>query len=144
MSVEQNKAVIKRIVEEVINGKNMKKINELLTPDWRLHGPMGTEYQGIDGFKKMMTELTTSIPDMHVRLLDVVAEGDKVFHRWILEGTIKGAFHGVPLDGKHISLTVYNLSRFMNGKEIEVWETYDTIAVMQSLGMMPNMAQAAR
>jgi predicted ester cyclase len=144
MSVEQNKACVKRIVEEAINGKNLKKAGELVTANWSYHGAMGTEYKGLEGFKKMMNEFQTSVPDLHVRLLDVVAEGDKVFHRWSMEGNIKGAYQGVPMDGKHLSVTIYNLSRFVDGKEAEVWECLDTMALMQSMGMMPNMAQMGK
>jgi steroid delta-isomerase-like uncharacterized protein len=144
MSVELNKAVIKRIVEELFNAKKLNAIEELVTLDWSYHAPSGTELKGLEAFKKYLTEMKTGMPDLQVRILDMVAEGDKVFHRWLYEGTIKGSYQGLPLDGKHLSLICFCLSRFENGKEAEIWVTWDTIAMLQGLGMMPNMAQATK
>jgi predicted ester cyclase len=144
MSVEQNKVVVRRLVDEVFNGRKLNVIDELVTPNWRFHGPMGIEYQGAEGFKKMMTEMLAMISDVNVRLLDVVAEGDRVFHRWLLEGKGKGTYQGVLIEGRPIHMEYFLFSLFSNGKESEVWECVDTMAMMQQMGLMPNMAQMGK
>jgi predicted ester cyclase len=144
MSVEQNKAVIRRLVDEVFNQKNLTIVEELVTPDWRFHGPLSMEYQGRAGFRIMLKGFYDSMPDLHVRLLDMIGEGDKVFHLWQLEATLKGPYQGIPLDGKQLSQTIYHLSRFENSKEAEIWECSDTFTMLQGLGVTPNMAPAAK
>jgi predicted ester cyclase len=144
MSVEQNKAVIKRIVKEVFNENNLAVIDELVTPDWRFHGPMGSEYQGVAGFRKMMADLRASAPDRQVSLLDIVAEGDKVFHRWSMEGNYTVQNQGTPIVSKHLSMMVFLFSHFLNGRESEVWEVYDSAAVMQQLGLLPQTTASGR
>jgi predicted ester cyclase len=140
MTVESNKVIIRRLVDEVFNGGKLDVLDQLVTPNWRFHGPMGMEYQGVEGFKKMMTEMFAMISGIHVRLLDVVAEDDKVFHRWLLEGTGKGTYQGILIEGRPISATYFLFSLFSNGKEAEVWECTDTLVMMQKMGLMPNMA----
>jgi predicted ester cyclase len=143
MSIEQNKTTIRRIVDEVFNQNKLTKIDELITPDWQYHGVMGTEFRGIEGFKKLLNEMHKAIPDLHVGLLDMVAEGDKVFHRWSFEGTISGNYQGMTFQPTRLSLDIFNLSVFSNGRETVVWEVYDSAANMQKMGLMPKMAAAA-
>ena len=89
MSIEQSKAMVQRVWEELLNGGKTEKMNELIAIDYVYHGPGGHEMKGIEGLKKFITWLHTSFPKIHFTVGDLIAEGDKVVSFWTMQGTHK-------------------------------------------------------
>lgn len=138
MSTEQNKAVERRVFEELNKG-NLGIIDELFIPGYIYHGPAGMEAKGPEGFKQIMTMARAGFPDWHMKIEDMIAEGDMVATRATYSGTHKGDFMGIPPTGKHFSMAAQVMVRFVDGKEVEAWGIGDMVTMLQQLGVAPPM-----
>jgi steroid delta-isomerase-like uncharacterized protein len=145
MSAEENKALMRRFIDEVINGKNLAAIDELVAPDIVEHeeGPPGMP-GGREGTKQFFGMVFNAFPDLKATLEDVVAEGDRLAVRQTWRGTHKGEFMGVPATGKTVAFQVLDWLRFRDGKATEHWGAADTMALMQQLGVAPPVSQGAQ
>jgi steroid delta-isomerase-like uncharacterized protein len=138
MSTEQNKALVRHMVEEVFNRGNMDQLDELLAPDFVEHEelPPGIP-PGREAPKALFGMLHSAFPDFQATIEDIVAEGDKVVIRMTWTGTQKGEFMGVPPTGKRISWAVIDIVRMVEGKGVEHWGLMDQMSLMHQLGAMP-------
>jgi ketosteroid isomerase-like protein len=132
MSTEENKAVMQRICEEVIQEGKIGKLDELVASDYTFHGPGGQEIKGVEGLKRLMAWLHASFPDIHFTVDDVIAEGEKVVSFYTMKGTHKS--------NKPVNFQGIMISRFANGREIECWEIYDRFTIASQLA--PGWAKA--
>jgi steroid delta-isomerase-like uncharacterized protein len=138
MSIEQNKALFRRLVEEIFNKGNVSTIDEFLAPNFveREVLPPGTP-SGREGVKQLTRMFRTAFPDFNVNIDDLVAEGDKIVARTTWSGTQKGEFMGIPPSGKRVSFDVIDIIRISDGKGVEHWGVMDSSAMMQQLGVIP-------
>ena len=139
MSIESNKAALRRLYEEAFNKGNLKVADELISANWVYHGTEAMEFKGPEGFKQFVTMYRIAFPDLSITVQDLIAEGDKVVTIGTFHGTFKGPMMGIPPTGKYASSTVMAVSRFENGKEAEVLEVVDMLALFQKLGILPPM-----
>lgn len=130
---EQNKAAIRRWIDEAINQGNQAVLDELLAPDYVYHGP-GMELRGPEALKQLIVQFRSAFPDLHIAIDDLVAEGEKVVTRCTATGTHKGEFMGIAPTGKRMTLPIIVITRFEAGKAVEDWEVYDGLGLMQQLG----------
>ena len=123
MSVEKNKAVVRRAYEEVNRG-NLDAASEYVAPDMARNG----EPAGREADKRRDEALLAAFPDLHYDIEDLVAEGDTVVARWRMTGTHEGDLAGptmsVPPSGKRIDLWGMSLCRIEGGMVTENWEDY--------------------
>src|SRR5919199_3976998 len=143
MSTEENKAVIHRAYEEMNKGQEATIVafEELYAPSYVWHGPGVFGDMDLAGMKQASTAFWTAFPDMHYTLEDLIAEGDKVVHRYAFRGTHQGDFMGVPATGKVVTYTGIYISRLAGGKFVEDWCSVDMLSLLQQLGAIPQMAQ---
>jgi C-1 hydroxylase len=122
MSVEENKAIVRRHFEDVLNKQNLTIINEIFAADFLNHSPrianVGREATGQD-----FTQIFQAFPDRRSTIEEMIAEGDKVFVRTTVQGTHQGKVPGIPIDptGKQITWTVWEVFRCTGGKIVERW-----------------------
>lgn len=141
MSAEQNKSIVHRWVEGGWNGGNLALVDELYTTDYMIHDPQTPDFPGGQtAFKQFVTNLRTGFPDIHVTIEDVIAEGDQVVWRWHITGTHDGNLMGIPPTGRPISITGIVISRFANGKWAEDYVNWDTLGMLQQIGVVPATA----
>lgn len=144
MSTEENKASERRFHEEVWNKHNLGTVDELVAPDVVEHNPLLPGQGPIrEGFKQSVETALSAFPDAQVTLDDLIAEGDKVVARWTAHGTHRGDFMGVPATNKQVTVEGIDIYRYQDGKRIETWRQWDTLGVMQQLGVIPALAPAA-
>ncbi len=142
MSTEENKAIVRRLIEEGFNQRNLALFDELYAPNFVYH--LGsTTIEGVEAYKQFNLMNFTSIPDLRFTIEDQVAEGDKVVTRWIVSGTHKGDFMGIPPTGKHVAVTGIGINHFANGKIVENWTNMDMLGLLQQFGVVPPMGQAS-
>ena len=139
MSTEQNKALVRQMVEEVFNRGNVSLADEFLAPDFveREELPPGIP-RDREGVKLLTTLLRSAFPDFKATLEDIVAEGDRVVIRQTWSGTHQGEFMGVPPTGRTVSFGVIDILRVAGGQCQEHWGQMDTMALMQQLGALPT------
>ena len=95
MPVEDNKQAARRFYQEVINGRNLDAMDELLTSDGVDH-TFGS--QSIEQAKQFFGMVQQAFPDLHAEVHDVIAEGELVAARVTYTGTHQGEFVGIPRD----------------------------------------------
>ena len=143
MSTEENKALIRRIVEELWNQGNLGLADELVAPDYVDHdSAMPEEVRGIEGFKQFVAMYKAGSSDGRIVVEDQVAEGDKVTTRWTAIGTHDGDLFGIPPTGNRVEFTGMEISRISGGKLAETWDNYDVMGMMQQLGVIPSPEEA--
>ena len=138
MSAEQNKALARQLVEEVLNRGNMSRADEIIAPNFVEHEELPPEIPpGREAPKLMFTMLRSAFPDFKATIKQLIAEGDKVVLYMTWTGTQKGEFMGVPPTGKSIAIDVIDIIRIAEGQFVEHWGVMDQMAMMQQLGVMP-------
>ncbi len=137
MSVEENKAVMRRIIDEIWNKGDMTTVDEHVAANWVYQSPLGFEFKGPEGYKQFVTMFRTIFPDLHGTIDNMVAEGDKMAALLTLRGTFKGNFGNIEPTGKQLNLTFAYFFRFEGGKEVEALPFFDTLAFYQQLGISP-------
>jgi predicted ester cyclase len=100
VSVEENRAVIRRLFDEVYNGHNLDVLGELVTEDVVNHSATEEHKRGIGDFRHVMEWGAALMPDGRYEVLDTIAEGDMVACRVRVSGTMQGELFGVPATGK--------------------------------------------
>ncbi|MGH2729260.1 MAG: ester cyclase [Actinomycetota bacterium] len=135
---EQNKVVVKRFLEEVVNQKSLETIDELLADDFVEHEEfpgLSTDRAGVKAFFRMHLD---AFPDVTFTPEAMVAEGDEVWVHVRAKGTHTGEFVGIPPTNKSIDVQVFDRLRFRRGKCVEHWGVMDQMALMQQLGVVPE------
>jgi steroid delta-isomerase-like uncharacterized protein len=128
---DNNKAIARRFLDELWNRENFVAVDQLLASDYDGHS--STEIRGPDGSKKFVSKLRIAFPDFQFKVVDQVAEGDKVATRWKICGTHEGEFQGMPPSGKRIEMTGITIFRIAGGKLIEGWTNEDALGVLQQI-----------
>lgn len=135
---EENKALYKKFIDEVINKKNLDVVNDLIGPGFVDHNPMPGTPPGSEGMKQAMEMFISAFPDMTSDLTFLVAEGDLVVGHQTTKGTHKGDLMGIPATGKKVEFAEIHIVRIKDGKAVEHWGLADGEAMMQQLGVMPG------
>ena len=133
---ERNKAVARRFLNELWNGSNFAIVDELLARDYDGHS--STVIRGPEGAVAFIPRLRAAFPDFQFRVLDQIAEGDKVATRWKLFGTHEGTFQGAPPSGRRVEMTGITIFRVADGKLIEGWTNEDVHGMLQQIGAVPT------
>lgn len=143
MSTEQNKATVRRVYDEVVNRGNMTLIEELWSPDYVNHAAAPGTPPTRDSLRAYFTALRTAFPDIHYRVDDTIAEGDKVVIRTTVTGTMKGDFSGMAASGKSASWEEIHITKFKDGKVASHWSLVDQLKMLQQLGFAEAPRQTA-
>ena len=139
MSAEENKKVVRRFVEEVMNGGDLDAAEELVAPDHVNHGPTAPEVPaGPEGVKELIGMYRSAFPDIRFTTGEMICEGDTVAHRWTFTGTHKGEMMGVEPTGRRVEVAGVEINRVENGRISASWTVSDALGLMQQLGLTPS------
>ncbi len=142
MSAEENKAIVRRAWEKVINQGNLAAADEIFAADYVYHTPGSPDLHGLEeGVKQPVSMQRTAFPDIHFTVEDIIAEGDMVAHRWSAIGTHRGEFMGIPPTDSQVTMTGIVFSRISGGKVVEDWAVSDMLGLLQQLGVVPPMGR---
>ena len=140
MSTEDNKAVARRIYSEAINQGNLAVFDELVAEDAVEHDVFpGMPNRGPEAPKAFFTVFGAAFPDLHMTVDEMIAEGDKVVARVRVSGTHKGEFMGIPPTAKSFDVQAIDILEVQAGKVTAHWGVMDQAAMMQQLGLAPEM-----
>jgi steroid delta-isomerase-like uncharacterized protein len=138
MTSETNKLVMRRFLE-FINTASEKLAAELISPDAIFHVPGRPEpMRGPAGYLAVIGMMRGGFPDIQWTLEEMVAEGDKVAARFIMRGTHRGTFFGVPPTGKTITVQAMNIYRLSGGQIVEEHGQPDMLGLLQQIGAVPT------
>jgi len=132
---ETNKAIVQRMIDEVMNQQNLAVVDELFASDYLMHDPAWpTEVKGPEGFKQWAgAMLDPYFSDSRIVIEEMITEGDKVAVRWTWSATHTGEFMGIPPTGRQTTIAGISIHRFADSKFVESWVNYDILGMMQQL-----------
>ncbi len=100
MTTDDNKALVQRFFEEVINQRNLAALDQFVPPGGVNHTvPPGMPQEA----NLFLGQYLNAFPDVKATVEDLMADGDKVVARVSYRGTHQGAFRGIPPTGKQIA-----------------------------------------
>lgn len=139
---EHTKTISRRMFDEVWSGGNLNVIDELVAPDATGHDPANPDVPpGPEGVRRLVTMYRSAFPDLRLTVEDQIAEGDKVTTRWTARGTQQGDLPGVPATGRQGTITGISIDRIEGDKIRETWTNWDTLGLLQQLGVVAQMSQ---
>ncbi len=131
---EENKALVRRWVEEVANAGNVTVEDELMAPDYAFYVAGRPAPMDREGHKRLLATFLGAFPDLRRDIEEMVGEGEKVVERWTVSGTHQGEFQGLAPTGRPISYGGITIWRIGGGKLVENRTVQDFMGLMQQLG----------
>ena len=132
MVAAENKELVRRFFEEIMNHGNVALVDEILAPNYTNHFG-GMPPADRDTFKRLLPLYPAAFPDVHITLDDMIAEDDTVTVRFTLRGTQQGEFMGLPPTGRSVTMSGMALFHIANGQIVEEFVNEDTLGMMQQL-----------
>jgi predicted ester cyclase len=135
-----NKDTMTRFYESISSG-DTSIVDEVLAEDFVEHDEFPGIPQSREGVKQFFEMSRSAFPDLQLRMLHLVEEGDVCVGHGLFEGTHEGDFMGVAPTGKRVSVPIADVVRFGDdGRAVEHWGVTDTGMMMQQLGVVPEPA----
>jgi steroid delta-isomerase-like uncharacterized protein len=138
MSVEENKQLIRRFYDDIVNAGRLEAVDELVAEGFVEHENFPGLEGGREGLRQFVVMLHTAFPDIRIDVHDILADGDRIAVRSSMRGTHRGDFMGIAPTGKVVDVPMMDVIRIENGMAAEHWGVTDTAAMMQQLGAMPG------
>jgi predicted ester cyclase len=121
---ERNKATVRRLIAEVLNGGRLDVIDELYAAELAV------------GARRWIAPFRASFPDVHMELVELIAEGDKVVGRFTCSATHLGEWLGQAPTGRRFErVKEVWILRFRDGRIVHVWLLEDTLDRLRQLGL---------
>lgn len=137
MAVEDNKALVSRIADDIWNRGDLAAVDDVMAADARYHGPHMPDGLGDrQSWRRAIGMYRGAFPDSHVTFEEMIATSDTVVGRWRATGTHTGELPGVAPTGKSIAIGGITIYRIVGGKIIEAWEELDMLGLWQQLGVV--------
>jgi steroid delta-isomerase-like uncharacterized protein len=134
----ENKAIVRRLYEEVWNKRRVELVDELISPSHAMHdNHLPDSGVGPEAYKRNVARFVTGFPDLRLTVEDMLAENDKVAVGWTISGTHKGEFRGISPTGKKVSMEGITINHIVDGKIMDSYISADYLGLMQELGVAP-------
>ena len=122
---EENKAMVRRMVEGINAGDIGSTVDELFAP------------RAARRVKRLFGEFSAAFPDWREEIVELVAEGDTVAGRFRCSGMHQGEFLGEAPTGKRMEVEEVFFLRAKDGKFVDFWALEDSLGRMRQLGLLP-------
>jgi steroid delta-isomerase-like uncharacterized protein len=136
MGTDENKALIRRFVDEVLAAGRVEAIDELVAPDFVSHTWAMTD-DGRERLRAATPQIHSSLSDVDFAIDDLVAEGDRVVAVLTSSATPTGEFMGVPASGRRYTIGEMHRFRVGAGRIVEHRHQHDALGLMKQLGALP-------
>jgi predicted ester cyclase len=122
---EANKAVVRRLVAEVLNGGRLEVVDELFAPEPALAA------------RGWIAPFRASFPDVDMEIVELIAEGDKVVGRFTCSATHLGEWLGhAPTGRRFEQVDEVAIFRLRDGRIVHAWSLEDSLSRLQQLGLV--------
>lgn len=119
MSAEENKSLVRRYYEEIVNTGDVSRVAEFISHEYvEVHNNTGYPV-GLQGVKEHVLGVRDTYPDLHLTVEQQIAEGEWVVTRATARGTHQGVWLGMRPTGKTVEMTVVNVDRVVDGRIVE-------------------------
>jgi predicted ester cyclase len=138
VSAEDNKALIRRFVDEVQSGGNTDLKDEICSAEFVNHSAPPGLPADREGIKILTAMFRGAFPDSYFTVEDMIAEGDKFVTRKTFHGTHEGEFMGIPPSGRTVNVSLIDVVRIFDGLVLEHWSVGDNLGMMQQPDVIPQ------
>ena len=138
--MQDNSAIVRRFVDEVINQGKMGSAEEFVWEDVVEQVPLPGQGPGLEGLKDVLRGMRSAFPDIDFSIKEQVCEGDKVVSRFEWTGTHKAEFMGVPATGRQVRVWGVVIDRLEAGRIKDTRILMDALGLMMQLGALPPSA----
>ena len=121
MTLDHNKALIRRLFEEVIPSGDPAAVRGVIAADFVDHDPLPGQPAGAAGAEYVFSAMRTAHPDLRFSIDDLIAEADRVTIRWTMRGTNTGPLLGRAPTGQPVRLAAIAIFRIADGRVVERW-----------------------
>ena len=126
-------------VYDLLNAGDVDGFGDVLADDFIEHEDLPGLTPTKDGVLAFFRMYLAGFPDLQLNVEDLLASGDKVVARVRATGTHQGEFMGMPATGRAVDVQMIDIIRFGDdGYAIEHWGVFDTMTMMQQLGVIPD------
>jgi steroid delta-isomerase-like uncharacterized protein len=127
------------LIRDVWNGGDVDSYPLYVHPDVVTHLAGYPEpFRGIDAVMAWARRYQAAFPDIQIEVDELLVDGERVMVRWTSRQTHKGAYVGISATGKQASINALQLLHFDAGKVRETWIMFDSLGVLQQLGVFPE------
>ena len=138
-SLSENKQVVLRWTDEVLNQGKVDVVDELFAQDFSWTMPFNHEpLRGPEAIKETVSGFRTAFSNFAVDVEDVIAEGDQVALKYTASGTNDGELMGAPATGESAAWRVMHIFRLRDGKIVEDVTILDRMDLMEQLGQVQS------
>jgi steroid delta-isomerase-like uncharacterized protein len=131
-------AVVRRFYEQLANERKNELAPELFTADHRMHDPQVQTGIGPQGVVDAVSTYQEGV-EGHWTIQEMFSAGDRVAVRWTGTGKHTGELNGIPATGRDVGpVQCIAIHRMSDGKIAETWEVWDTLGLLQQLGVVPT------
>jgi steroid delta-isomerase-like uncharacterized protein len=134
---DENKALIRRWIEEGFNKKDLAVVDKLFAPEVVVNG----QRVGRVGIKQSMRRFITAFPNLRVTITEVVAEADRIGIWYTVQGTQTGEFEGIRGTGKQVRWSGADLFRVEKDAIVECRFVDDSLGLLRQLGATITVPQ---
>jgi steroid delta-isomerase-like uncharacterized protein len=129
----------RRLVEEaydVLNAHDLDRYGKLVDDSYVVDTVASpTPIRGREAVKELAATYFKAFPDFHQDIEQMIASGDWVVSRWLVTGTHKGEFNGIPPTNRRVSVRGCTVSEIRNSRIVKTFISYDQLAILQQLGV---------
>ena len=136
MTAEKNTLIMERFTSEFLTTGDAALAEEFLSPDIVLHFA-GQQQRGRDRYLAVVAANADTFEDLVWTVEEMVADGDAVAVRYIMTGTHRGEFAGIPPTGKAVVAQSMAFYRLADGRIVEERAQLDMLGIIQQLGAAP-------
>ncbi len=136
------KQIARRLTDELFGQGKLELVDQLCAPACVHNDPIGGKLDN-KSVKDFIKSIRTAFPDLSIKSDKIYAEGNVVCVTWKATGTHRGEFVGVPGSGRKVQLEGLDLLRFDGDKLVDATTHFNTLWLMQQLGIVPKLEKAA-
>ena len=133
-----NESVIRRFIEECINGRRLEVVDDLFSPAYVNNAATPDISPDLQGYKQRLSYMMQGFPDLHIDIEDIFSAEDKVAIRLTASGTHQGQCMGIPATGKNATWTATAIYKVIDGQIVERWENRDDLGLLRQLGVVAD------
>jgi predicted ester cyclase len=138
MAQEENAAIVRRFVDEVITQGKIDSAAQFVWEDVIEQVPLPGQGPGLDGLKDILRAIRAGFPDIVFSIQEQITEGDKVASRFEWTGTHQGEFLGILATGRPVHVWGIVIDRLEHGRIKDTRIIMDTLGLMTQLGALPS------
>jgi predicted ester cyclase len=137
MTTQENKALVRRLVDEGYNRANWSVFDELFAANFVNHDPSHPEVKDREGIKNWWKAICSAYPNHHITIAELIAEEGTVVNRSIFHGAQTLESGDTTATGKQVAVTSLSVYHIFRGQIKECWWNHDSLGEMQQLGKLP-------